>query len=175
MTRTLIEAMKQDARPLIDAADQFVTDTLSGGPVPVVGLAAVAAVLEHFVGLPDVLAVVVGCLWLLDMLGGMFRSIAKAGTFRAFSWPKLAGGVGKMVAVLIGMGLFGLLEVTQLHAGMERPIPMVAPLLVAASFGFSVSVLEQISDLWPWFGDKAREIFSRFGRAPDHDRRKGDP
>jgi hypothetical protein len=160
----------EDGRRMLEAAQQFIQDTTAVG-TPVVGLAALVGILEHFFGLLDTLALIVGLMWGMDMLGGLTRSIVRERTFRAFSWHRLAAGVGKIAAVLLGLGVFGLLELVQIEAGMEAPIPLVAPMLAIAVTGFSVSILDQVADLWPWFGDRARTLLDRLH---SRDRRQGD-
>jgi hypothetical protein len=142
-------------------------------PGPLLGLAALGALMEHYVGLVDVAMVVTGGFWILDMAGGTIRAASRgfaAGGLRgmagAFSPVKSAKGAGKLLACVIVVIVGGALEFLQAQTSGGAYIPVVTPLLLVASSLFVFSILGQVNYFWSELGDKADRLVRR-GLPPE--------
>jgi len=137
-------------------------------PGPLLGVAAVGALIEHYVGLVDVAMIVTAGFWVLDMTGGTVRAAARGytagglhGVAGAFSLTKSARGAGKLLACVIVVVVGGALEMLQAQTSGGAYIPVVTPLLLVASSLFVFSILGQVNYFWSELGDHADRIIRR--------------
>ena len=134
-----------------------------GMDAPLVGWALIAATLtamaDHLIGLVDVMAISVGVLWLLDMVGGVVRAWV---TGKTMSWRKFLEGGAKVLVVGIVAISFGLVELAQAQVFDGGYIPLVAPLLGGAMVLFLWSILDQAGDIWPAFGAHAQKLLNEW-------------
>ena len=145
---------------------QAVADSV--GVVPLVGVAAVTAVLDAiFGGLTSVLGVAVAALWAMDMVGGMLRSLLTQGV-ESISLEKFARGLAKALAVGMGVVLCGILELLQHEVIGVTAVPFVSPLLVGAVGLFAWSILGQVVALWPDFGEHLGKMLDRWQSTREH-------
>lgn len=158
----------------------------------VVGLAALAAVADHFVGLIGVVTVATLCLWFIDMVGGtaraMFRGFLEGvilphgrretgikGAVKALCPHKAIRGGMKLIACALAFAVGGFAEIIQAASNPEGAyIPAVAPLLVIACFFFMASIAEQVNFFWSEFGRKAGGIFDRVRLRGEREAEKRD-
>jgi len=136
-----------------------------------------ALILEHFIGLVDVLMVVVGFAWALYMLSGMAAAVVGAWTdggirdaVGALDDRKAIEGIGRGLGVFFAVLILGLAEIVQLHA-LGGYMPIVAPVLGVAFAWFAVEIAGHISDLFSELGEAVEQAMSR---RQKHDRREGE-
>lgn len=127
--------------------------------------ATMTAVADHMIGLVDILAISVGILWLLDIVGGVLRAALQR---RTLSWPKFLEGVGKMLIVAVVAMAFGLVELAQAQVFNGGYIPLAAPVLGGAMVLFVWSILDQAGDIWPAFGGHARRVLAEWEKRRNH-------
>ena len=140
-------------------------------------IGALALILDHLIGLVDVLMVVVGLAWALYMLSGMAAAVvgawADGGARQAASAlddKKAVEGIGRGLGVFFAVLVLGFAEIVQMHV-MGGYMPVVAPVLGVAFAWFSVEIAGHISDLFTELGEAVEKAMSRHH---DHDRREGD-
>ena len=167
--------MQSRARQIIEQADTL----------PIAGAAAaVAAVVDHFWGLIDVMLIVVGLLWCLYMLSGASRALLRAaakGGWRAIPSAvddrKVFEGIARGVGVSLGIILLGFVEIMQAQQFDGAYMPAVAPFVAVMALWFAAKIAGHITDLHAEAGNAIRAAMDKArqrGGSP-HDRKGDDP
>lgn len=132
--------------------DRSPIDTIAEvGPIVVIG--AFASIMDHFWGVVDVLAILVGMAWALYMLSGATVSVLRewvdSGWKEAHSAlddQKAAEGLARGVGVGFAVILLGFVEILQETLGGAY-VPLVAPMLVFAFGWFALKTGHHITQL----------------------------
>jgi hypothetical protein len=142
-----------------DTLTTFLTDDT---PAKVAGFGVAAAVTLLWQSLTGILAYVLVGAFLIDVSLGLARSIAREG-INSFSWRKFGDSFVRLVAAVLGIVLFTLLDVLVSYLrGIDLVDPITAGGMVALALGFLGSAAKSLSHFYPpvgaWIEGKLRAI-----------------
>lgn len=121
----------------------------------------------------SVLAWVLGGLFVVDLVLGVFRSVHKGG-LQAFDWNRFTRAWIKMGAALVGLALFALGDVLFQQFGIPNEwFPLTTAGLVGMCFGFFWSALGNFGYFFPKVRERIESLIDKISaKEPTEMRRR---